>query len=249
MIHLPDSENDPAICSATLELGEIHWHLIRAVTVMFAKTYLMKTVVKEREYRFEITEFGKEVGGDEIKWWISKKETNIEQLRQRSQRALEAAQSLKQAADTLRGNRFEYHREVVESLREYAEDHTQEIDVIHDYVRWLSERDIMAPHILFTKRVWGSTWSIFCPRMDDDQRYMFCPRIDVDAKEREEERRDTIHQFAEMVVGLRASYELDFSRPSVVSKSSAEIFKGCSTYFTELTDSLRNILLDIDNIY
>lgn len=260
MILLPDSENDAAICSATLKLGEIHWYLLKAATVMSANTLVTRKV--EGLGGFEViqpatSDCAKQVGRDEIHWWIYRKESNVEELRRRSQNALEAAQSLKQAADALRRNRFESYPEVVNSLREFAESHTQEIDVIHGYVRWLAERDILAPHILFTYRVWGST------RRSDRW-------IDVDTRELEEEKHGKIRHLAEIVLGLRSSRLYAFDKAqfeigaemaeaaedgtaeiaipirSVVRRASAMIFENCSTYFTEIRDSLRNILLDVD---
>ena len=42
-------------------------------------------------------------------------------------------------------------------LREFADHDAKEVDVLHEYVRWLSAREVLVPKILFTYRVWGST--------------------------------------------------------------------------------------------
>src|SRR6266480_1028541 len=77
-------------------LGEIHWHILRASRQMYKKT-----IVETRHgesgiiVQHGITEFGKEVGRDEIDWWVFRKEDDIQVLKKRTGEALDAAQKLK----------------------------------------------------------------------------------------------------------------------------------------------------------
>jgi hypothetical protein len=191
----PDSRHDLVFCPATLKLGEIHWYLLRAASLMEARTTVKTEVEGAAGVHLvspELTDFGKEVGRDEINWWVFRKETSVDELRARSQRALDAAQALKRGAQALKHSHPQSCAELLEPLRRFAENHMTEIDALHEYVQWLSARDLMAPKILFTYRVWGST-----KRAD---RW-----IDVDAKTPEEESPDRIRHFTEIVLGLRSS--------------------------------------------
>ena len=85
----------------TLTPGAIHWTLLKSVEVMDKQRWKQKkgpVFVTE-----ETTEFGKEVGLDEIHWWIFEKETDIDELLLRTQRTLKSVQALKEAAVRLKG--------------------------------------------------------------------------------------------------------------------------------------------------
>jgi Putative DNA-binding domain len=145
-------------------------------------------------------------------------------------------------------------------LRRFADEHSKEINTLHEYVRWLSARDVLAPTILFTYRVGGST------RMGDRS-------FDVDATPLEKLKPETILLLTERVLGLycsglytidKAHYEvgadiwssiegteamaqdIEIPMPRVLHRASRMAFDECATHFTCLRDSLRNILLDID---
>ena len=94
-----------------------------------------------------------------INRWVFKKEADIEALRKRTESALKAVQVLKQAAVTLQNQSPRTYIGLLATLRQFAEDHSQEIEALHKYVCWLpcAKITVMAPHILFTYRVWGST--------------------------------------------------------------------------------------------
>jgi hypothetical protein len=48
-----------------------------------------------------ITDFGKEVGRDEIDWWVFRKEHHLQELREKTSRSLDAGQQLKKASGLL----------------------------------------------------------------------------------------------------------------------------------------------------
>src|SRR5712692_10156549 len=102
-------ENEAVFCPATLKLGELHWYVLRASYLMDDKT-TVKTKVGEGKLspiRQEDTTFGREVGRDEINWWVFKKEPDIEELKKQTTRALEAVQKLKQGSELLSRKRAE----------------------------------------------------------------------------------------------------------------------------------------------
>jgi hypothetical protein len=107
----------------------------------------------------ETTAFGKEVGLDEIHWWVFEKETDVDELLAKTERTLESVQALKQPASKLKNNEPESYLDLLLTLKDFAEQHRANIDSLHEYVSWLMKRDVMAPRILFTYRVWGSLYT------------------------------------------------------------------------------------------
>jgi hypothetical protein len=253
---MAEPSNETVFSPPTLMLGEIHWHILRASQLMYEKT-VVETRHGERGLFVQqgITDFGKEVGRDEIDWWVFRKEHNLPELRERTSRALDAAQQLKKASSLLgRGERPESYDELLWILRRFVEKHAAEIATLRDYVLWLSARDVLTPKILFTYRVWGST------RMGDRE-----SRFTLGERPNEGE----IKGLTEIVLGLtssigltvyfKAEYELgadmyemaegaDFEIPvvKIVRRASGMAFEECAEYFEFIRDSLRNILLDID---
>jgi hypothetical protein len=53
---------------AASKLGEVHWHILRASTLMHSLTLRQKAGETGRFVQYEQTEFGREVGRDEINW-------------------------------------------------------------------------------------------------------------------------------------------------------------------------------------
>jgi hypothetical protein len=242
------------------KLGEMHWHILRASTLMNSQTLWQKAGETGRFVQYEQTEFGREVGRDEINWWVFKKEPNLDELRQQTEKALDAAQTLKKAAEVLKESRPETYEDLLAILCGLADKHDNEVEVLLEYVRWLSARDILAPKILFAYRVWGST------RLGDRS-------VDVDTTSLGELEPEAIQRVTEIVLGLycsglytvdKAHYEvgadiwssiegteamdreIEIPMPRVVRRASRMAFDECATYFTCLRDSLRNVLLDID---
>ncbi len=143
---MSSDENKAVFCPATLKLGEIHWCVLRASYLMHDKTTIEVKLGEGKlsPIRQEHTDFGKEVGRDEINWWVFKKESDIEELKKQTARALEAAQKLKEASELLSSKRAVTYPELLETLRRFAEGHEQEIDTLYQYVSWLNSRDPLA---------------------------------------------------------------------------------------------------------
>jgi hypothetical protein len=236
--------------------------LLRAATLL-EKTGYTFTETHPPFGSYEPTALRKEIGKDEIHWWLIRREPNMEILRAKTKSTLDAVQKVKKAADGLANRQIPTsYEDLLRILREFCDSHEREINLLYEYVSWLRARDELAPTILFTYRVWGST-----------KRSDRWPEIDPDAPETDE----WTKILSEMVLGLRdrqlCTYNrvhygigadlydsmspqeqaeglepIDVPYESAVRKTAWEAFAECATYFTELRDSLRNILLDIDKL-
>src|SRR5215470_1510521 len=77
---MKDLSHDALFSPAVFVLGKIHWALLRASSLMNARRY--RDVQRHEGFHTQQwTDFGKEVGADEINWWVFKKETQIDELR------------------------------------------------------------------------------------------------------------------------------------------------------------------------
>ncbi len=252
-----DNLHDILISDSTKTLGMMHLRILRASHAMDAK---MRVKVKKNGFSTDRwTEFGKQVGVDEINWWITQRDPDVDELLAHTVDALKAAQALKKASEKLSNEEIETYEDLLRALRTFADKETSVINVLAEYVAWLEKRDEMAPRILFTYRIWGST------RMSDR---------DLDVAEigdavSEEELRTlaeivlgvTSHRFRvydreHMEVGMEiyesmdleqvaANKEIVIPEKRVVRRTAREVFTNCATYFSEIRDSLRNIELDI----
>jgi len=66
--------------------------------------------------------------------------------------------------------------DLIRKIKEFTESHREEIRALYDYVVWLHEKDLLAPCILFTYRIWGST------RLSDRMVEITANTIDEDQK-------------------------------------------------------------------
>lgn len=256
---MDEPSNEAVFSEPTLMLGEIHWRILRASQLMRQKTIVeTKRGESGLVVHHEYTEFGKEVGRDVTDWWVFRREKDIQKLKRRTEEALDAAHKLKKDSEILdRADRPETYDELLQILRRFAEEHAGEIKALHDYVLWLATRDVLAPKILFTYKVWGST------RMSDRE-----PRFDAG----EQPNRKEIELLTEVVLGLRSSWGLttvlraefeigeemssraydeesaNFTIPwnRIVRRAAAMALDEYSEYFEFIRESLRNILEDIE---
>jgi len=226
---------------ATLNLGKIHVILLRSTNL----------IEKYRE--------SEEIGLDEIAWWVFHKEINHDELRTHTDNALKSAQVLKEVSEKLARKQPDSYKELILTLREFSESRREEVEVLLKYVSWLAARDALAPGILFTYRVWGSTrmadrWignSREVPSWADDKIIRSSTEIVLGV-------RSSGHRVYEQVYG-EIQYELMDSvdpellshgtqiavpETTVLARTAHEVYINCATYFAEIRDSLRQILLD-----
>lgn len=241
---------------SVLALGTFHWILLRSTEAMDKERFVQTEAVGGFRSGSGFTEFGEEVALDEIHWWVFTKESNRNELRERTKVTLKAAQALQRAAAKLRNNSPESYEELLLSLREFANAHSSEIAALLEYVTWLQTRDARAPRILFTYRVWGST------RMADRS-------VDVSDHENLSEHFQKL--LAEIVLGIRGAFsrkineihgelayemwdsvdpeyhsEIHVPESTLISRAADDVYFDCSIYFDEIRQSLRNVLLDVN---
>jgi hypothetical protein len=250
-----DSVRQLLLSDTTLKLAEIHRTLLTSQQAMHDQSWTATTA--PISHLTALTQFGREVGGDEIHWWIFQKEPDVDQLAARTKSTLDSVQVLKNAASTLKDREPKSYEDLLRSLKEFADVHRAQITALHGYVSWLMERSIMAPIILFSYRVWGST------RRADRMLHL---------KEEDDRDNATLLTLIEIVLGVRnrdmlvynkAHFDIGMSifdsldpeqiddeaeifvpEASVIRRTSYSVYDNCATYFTELRDSLRNILVD-----
>lgn len=245
-------KNQNSFSRPMLMLGEIHWHLLRA-THFEEEQQSVKggSLVDILE---EMANSGREIIGDEIHWWVSTKETDHERLEEQVKRALKAAEALKKDSELLRSKEPKTFDDLRQILFQFADSHAAEIEILHQFVFWLASRDRLAPTILWTYRVWGST-----KRADRN--------IGFNASEAQPSR-ETLKTWAFTVLGLisegqpvasRAESDLSMemyenaafeegataSEGQVVRRASLIAFFDCAEYFDFIRHSLRSVLVEI----
>ena len=104
MLNEKDEVHDTLFSEATLKLGEIHWTLLKSADVMDSQRWQRST--------HETTAFGKKVGLDEIHWWVFEKDTDVDELLAKTERTLESAQALKNAASKSKNTEPESYRDL-----------------------------------------------------------------------------------------------------------------------------------------
>jgi len=220
-------------------------------------------VIKKEGSRFttsEFTDFGREVGLDEIHWWIFKKERNVAELGTRTTVALTAAERLKDTAENLGKKTPKNCAELIRNLKEFADRHLTDIETLLEFANWLRERDAMAPRILFTYRVWGSTRmsdrTIEVPgelHGADIATRISCAELALGLSERGQPTYEWVH--TEMLYEryeqmdpeqFTGDAEIEIPESRVIVRAARKINNECAIYFREIRDSLQNILIDVD---
>ena len=262
MVEIPETKRNSILTGTTSMLGQLHWYLLKSSKVMSDERERVWEEISNgfRAERYELTDLGREVGRDEIDWWVNRKERNTPELCERSDEALDAAQKLRTNAIALRGFEPISYDNLIAKFRGFAESHRAEIAVLYEYVVWLNRKSVLAPEILFTYKVWGST------RRADR-------RIDVNValSTPEEEDPRTILKLTEIVLGLSDSHFLAIDRAEmdivgelyesgereddeeplripmerVLRRAANHATEECIIYFTELRDSLRDVIIHI----
>lgn len=82
-----------------LNLGEIHWYLLRGA---YYKEERQPKGGSLKSLFAKVINSGVDLTGDEIYWWVFTRETDLEELREQVVRTLEAAHVLKKASVSLR---------------------------------------------------------------------------------------------------------------------------------------------------
>ena len=159
-------KHKPLFTPSGLNLGRIHWYFVSAYNELEGKRNPARTNSKKNPLvplsKILITspggtKYDDEVGTDEIRWWVFKKESDIEKLHQRVEKVLPHVQKLKEDAIALFKVTPKSYEAIIESLAKFAEMHSAEILELKKFVVWLHKRDVAAPIILYSFRVWSAT--------------------------------------------------------------------------------------------
>ncbi len=252
---LDDINHEELFSGSSLELGKIHWYIQKADTEMNRRSWIKGKKIFGQD---ELTDFGKEVGSDEIHWWIFSKETEIEELHKKTENTLNSVQKLKDDSLKLKEKYyFEPYPDLVKRIKEFTESHKEEIHTLYDYIVWLNKKDVLAPSMLFTYRIWGSTRLsdrtviISTNSIDEDtERVKYCTEVALGLISRSRYTLEYVYFdiCSDMADSIDPEYGGSISPPkeSLLVRTSYKIRDELAEYFEFIRQSLRNILLDID---
>lgn len=239
-----------------LDLGRIHWYLLHADKLMMEKRFAPHP--PGEIHKSTRTEFWSEVENDEINWWVFKRERDLPLFRKKTELTLVSAQALKEAAQKVSKSYYDSLEELNRVYENFGEKFKKEIAVILEYVQWLYKKDELAPSILFNFRTWGST------RMANRIEEVTINDLDNLMK---------VEKFSLIVLGLiqrswltldRVKSEIEYEEyekidpetysgeeliidPMYVHRRTAyDASNEFAEYFEQLRDSLRNVILDIE---
>ena len=243
--------------AASIKLGQIHWYIQKADTEMYKKCWVEKPLGDAEFTTPELTEFGHYVGGDEINWWVFKKETDIDELFNRTENALTFVQKLKIDSFSFKEKYSpKSYPDLIINIKQFLEAHDKEISTLLDYVIWLNEKDVLAPCILFSTKTWGST------RCSDRDFEIYSNSI-------MEEKEEILRQCTELAIGLQLRsfyiiqnirndinsdiydsdpehyHEIPWTNITLITRTSHKILDEFASYFEFIRQSLRNIIFDI----
>ena len=153
--------HDLLMVDSALKLGKINFLIQRSSAEIYEKSWVKKTKAMHGKLKVNgdiLTDFGKEINFDKIHWWIFRKEKNLEELLEKTEKALDSILKIKRDSDSLKKTvYFESYIETIETLEKFIGKHDEEIQVLYEYVLWLKEKDVLAPSILFSRKIWRST--------------------------------------------------------------------------------------------
>lgn len=252
-------------CNSADILAHIHWHLLKANHAINDACYIRYEEPESGRFKrshYELTELGREVNHDPIHWWIFWKTKDVNSLRLKTEEALSAAETLHRSMQQFRIRSGSYES-IVRQISDFTDSHLSNLRKILDYISHLSGLDPMAPAILFTYTVWGTT-----------QRHE--RSVDGDFLDFSKETVSVTTDLIEAIYALRfyhqphmidqirsqLSYELyeksskdpeslESQSPSVdesevLAQLAAEVRSGMAVYFRELRDSFHAVMNEIE---
>lgn len=252
-------EHEILFSGPSWKLGLIHWYILKASTEMHSKCWVKND---DKWSTLRSTEFGDEVGSDEANWWIFKKETELQAFKERTNEALQAAQTLKKASSELKisfyDSKPDSYSQIIKTIKQFTKNYEREIETLHDYVAWLYQKNPLAPTILFNYTVWGSTrmgdrsFTIKENEVKKDSvEVRLCTEIALGLRERLIATLESTH--IDLLDGIASNTDpSQYSGPIVVSKArlaeraSHKIMDEMAAYFEFIRNALRNIESEIE---
>lgn len=162
MIHYADLnkeiiKHEELFSGMSRKVGELYWYIQKADTEMNDKCCHRITDKIGIPLSDMLTDFGKEVGPDNMYWWIFRKEKDVNELLKKTETTLGNLQKLKESSTKLRNTYFDTYDGLIRKIKEFCEEQKTHIDYLYNYVLWLNQKDTLAPSILFSDRVWSSS--------------------------------------------------------------------------------------------
>lgn len=250
----------------SLTLGKIHWHILRAITLIKEDSFTPEEPrttgpglgIKQFFSSRRLTDFGRETISHEIHWWIYQVETDHNELKERSLVLYEKFQHLRNDARELKTANPESYSEIVKILKQFTDSHEETIELLGEYVNWLAKRDPRAPCILFSKE---SKWS--ASEMSDrtfpvqavitsenPEKIQYCVAVVLGLKDRLRLTAQTIFNNMDYDLWERLDPEIRHTRridQKLFSQNTArEVFEQFELYVKRIRDSLESILQTIE---
>lgn len=133
-------------------LGTAHWYICKAEKIMHDKCE------QEEGIWTSSTDFSNEVGTDVLKWWIRKRETNLPTLSKKTKELYPFLNSLKEKSRKFAvKNSTKKFQDVVSALVVFCDQNKTEIEKFLEYVKWLFDKDELAPIILDVYPLWSGS--------------------------------------------------------------------------------------------
>lgn len=141
-------------------LGRFHACIDAADVKIESKTWMKEPVEPDGLIdfkRLELTSFGREVGADVPRWWVFAREPNVPEFWNETKLIFPAAQKLVRSAEKLSRKPAPTYDHIIQELGDFLRRHRSEIEAFLTYANYLSTKHELAPAILFSYAVWGST--------------------------------------------------------------------------------------------
>jgi len=134
------------------DLGSAHWYICKAEKIMRGKCeQKIGMVTKE-------TAFSHEVGTNVLRWWIRKRETDLHTLSKKTKETYPILDLLKERTRKFSAeNSNKKFQDVIDALAVFCEQNKTEIKKFLEYVKWLFEKDELAPIILDVYPLWSGS--------------------------------------------------------------------------------------------
>ena len=133
-------------------LGKSHWYISKAESEMYKKSH------KKVGLSTVSTEFDHEVGQNVVRWWVTKKENDLNELYKRTKYTLVFLEKLKNESRSYRQQySFTSCQNLIDDLKKFTETNSDAIKRFYKYVKWLYEKDVLAPTILQHYPLWSGS--------------------------------------------------------------------------------------------
>lgn len=196
--------------------------------------------------RVVLTSFGREVGTDVPRWWVFSREPHVPELWDDTRLTFPAAQKLVRSAEKICCKPAVTYEHIIQELVAFLRRHRNEIEAVLAYANNLSKKHELAPAILFSYAVWGSTKrgdrSLENYPTRGEERYRLAGELALGIYERFGP--TILKAWADLI---DEAYEAGSEEYQPVLESTLlqtvqrRIRENVLTYFTELRDSLRHI--------